>query len=344
MGRDLSSEEAREMMGSLGNAARTTEERSASAKASYTPELREQRRKAAVAQWAEKRELMTERIREGNAERDANGNGPAGRPIPSRHSPMRRLRDALEARAGNRCEICGIDAESYYAESGRRLALHHLSYDKAIPELADVMLLCQPCHGAIHGDGRKAERTMTVANAVGKLLKALGVDLEDENFAETPRRVTAYLLEHFVTQEQFDALVEDCAAAVFPSAYDGIVVESNIRAHGVCPHHLLPVIYDISLCYIPEGGVAIGLSKLTRIAEACARLPILQEEATVLIAETLARTLRTSSVAVVVRGEHLCMQIRGIEAHGVKAGTSKMMGAFFDKPEARAEAFALIAR
>ena len=39
----------------------------------------------------------------------------------------------------------------------------------------------------------------------------------------------------------------------------------------MCPHHLLPVIYRVSLAYIPSEKV-LGISKLSRLARLMARL------------------------------------------------------------------------
>lgn len=193
-----------------------------------------------------------------------------------------------------------------------------------------------------NGDMRAQKlREVDVANAASDLLTALGVDLTDENFADTPRRFATYMLEHFLSAKQFEAVVDECRAKTFPSSYDGMVVEQKITAWGMCPHHLLPVSYRVDVAYLPSRR-AIGLSKLARIADVCARMPLLQEEATILIANTLRSVLQASDVAVVMRGQHLCMRARGVKVHdGGEVTTSSLTGQFKYDPSTRAEFLAL---
>ena len=46
-------------------------------------------------------------------------------------------------------------------------------------------------------------------------------------------------------------------------------------------------------------------------------------------------------VGVVLEGEHTCMTLRGVQAHGARMVTSELLGALRDDPAARAEFFAL---
>ncbi len=53
-----------------------------------------------------------------------------------------RRREMIAARNG-RCEVCG---------SGYKLHLHHLTYVRLFVELdTDLAVLCDECHGAVHG-------------------------------------------------------------------------------------------------------------------------------------------------------------------------------------------------
>ena len=76
-------------------------------------------------------------------------------------------------------------------------------------------------------------------------------------------------------QEDIDSIV----STSFPSDYDGIIVQRDIKCYSMCPHHLLPVEYNINIAYIPNKKM-LGISKLTRIVELLAKAPKLQEQYT----------------------------------------------------------------
>jgi GTP cyclohydrolase I len=177
-----------------------------------------------------------------------------------------------------------------------------------------------------------------VESAVAALLTTLGVDLSDPNYRETPRRFGAYLLEHFALEDSLEE-INKCSRAVFPSQYAGMILQ-NFNAVGMCPHHLLPVLYDGVVAYIPYNDT-IGISKLSRIAQQCLRVPILQETGTLIIANALEEVLRSSNVAVMVRGQHMCMSIRGVKARDSYTTTSELRGDFMDDADTRAEFMSL---
>jgi GTP cyclohydrolase I len=182
----------------------------------------------------------------------------------------------------------------------------------------------------------------SVEAAIAELLSALGVDLNDENFSETPRRLASYLREHFLEDGEEEEQVSKFAAATFPSEYKGMVIVDDIEAHGMCPHHLLPVRYMISVAYLPTKRV-VGLSKLPRIAEVIARQALLQETITTRIADTISKLLATSHVAVVVTGIHSCMAVRGVR-RPTPVTTSAVRGDFLHDSTTKAEYLSLRGR
>jgi GTP cyclohydrolase I len=170
-------------------------------------------------------------------------------------------------------------------------------------------------------------------------LVSLGVRLNDENYAETPERFTAYLENAFSYDIKPD--LEKWKRSTFPTKYAGMVTQTGIHTHSMCPHHLLPVQYEISLAYIPKERV-IGLSKLARMAIACSKSPALQEDLAVHIAEALHEVLQTENVAVLVSGIHSCMTIRGVRARDSKTTTSIFQGDFYDDLNTRNEFLSLV--
>lgn len=167
----------------------------------------------------------------------------------------------------------------------------------------------------------------TTEEVLVQLLMTLGADPDDPNFQGTPRRVAAWLRDHFITDEAFERNVEVLAKAVFPSDYDGMITQDHIIAYGLCPHHLMSVRYHVAVGYLPQRKV-IGLSKLARVVNLCLARADLQEDLTVLLAKTLQQMLGTTDVAVVVKGKHSCMSVRGVKAHKSHTTTSEMRGHF----------------
>jgi GTP cyclohydrolase IA len=160
-------------------------------------------------------------------------------------------------------------------------------------------------------------------------LAALGYDVGDANFRDTARRAAKgfhqLVHDHNRVQAEIDALL----AKTFPAKYGEMVISKGNTAFGVCPHHLLPVVYRISLAYIPTQKV-LGLSKLSRLARLIARGPRLQEDLTHDLAEILHQHLASQGSAVYVEGLHLCMAARGVGAHEARLVTSAVRGVFLE--------------
>jgi GTP cyclohydrolase I len=123
--------------------------------------------------------------------------------------------------------------------------------------------------------------------------------------------------------------VAELLARTFPARYTEMVISKHNTAFGVCPHHLLPVIYRISMAYIPTERV-LGLSKLSRLARLVARAPRLQEDLTHELADILFQQLGSLGSAVYIEGLHMCMAARGVGAHEARLVTSGVRGVFLE--------------
>jgi GTP cyclohydrolase I len=160
-------------------------------------------------------------------------------------------------------------------------------------------------------------------------LGKLGYDTTDENFAETAARAAKGFHELVHDGTQVKAEIESLLAKTFPAKYGEMVISKHNTAFGVCPHHLLPVVYRISLAYIPTRKV-LGLSKLSRLARLMARGPRLQEDLTHELCLILHDQLDSQGAAVYVEGLHLCMAARGVGAHEARLVTSAVRGVFLE--------------
>ena len=170
-----------------------------------------------------------------------------------------------------------------------------------------------------------------------------GHNREDENFTDTPKRVSKAWAEQLYgmknTEEQLAEIFKD--SSQFPSKYDGIVVQTNIKAYGKCMHHFENVEFNVHIAYKPKNK-KVGLSKLARCADVlCSRL-VLHEQACYDIAEAIMKHLDPEGCAVVVEGYHDCMSTRGAKQPTALTTCSEIRGCFKYNPDIKKEFFDLV--
>jgi GTP cyclohydrolase I len=183
-----------------------------------------------------------------------------------------------------------------------------------------------------------------IDRAYAMILEALGemgYPIGDDNFVETAPRAARALLELVRPVAEIDAAVDELVARSFTARYDEMVISKHNVCFGVCPHHLLPVIYRVSIAYLPLKKV-LGISKLSRLARLLSRRPALQEELTQDLAEVLHSRMASRGSAVYIEGLHLCMAARGSESHEARVVTSAVRGVFRDQPATRQEFLDLV--
>ncbi len=167
-----------------------------------------------------------------------------------------------------------------------------------------------------------------------ELLIAIGEDPDREGLLDTPRRWADWWREFI----EYDPGTTD---TVFSSvSTDQMVCVSGLRVFSLCEHHLLPMWCDVAIGYIPTDRI-LGLSKFARIAQKFAHQLQVQERLGEQIANEVARLTSTEDIAVVLKGEHLCMSSRGIRTPGVMT-TSVMRGIFRAEYDTRMEFLRLI--
>ena len=177
-----------------------------------------------------------------------------------------------------------------------------------------------------------------IRKAVREILLAVGEDPEREGLRETPDRVAR------MYAEIFEGLHQDPRRhlkTMFTQKYDEMVLVRDIRLVSFCEHHLLPVVGQAHVAYIPNGKV-IGLSKIPRVIDVLAKRPQMQERLTEELADLLMRELDAKGVAVVIEASHSCMTIRGVEKSASTFVTSAMRGTFKERLATRSEVMSLI--
>lgn len=170
---------------------------------------------------------------------------------------------------------------------------------------------------------------------------ALGYDVHDENFEGTAARSARGLAQLILDREQVGAEITAMFEKVFPAKYKEMVISKHNVAFGCCPHHLLPVIYRVSVAYIPKVKV-LGISKLSRLVKLMSRAPMLQEDLTHELGRLLHEELESDGSAVYVEGLHMCMASRGVAAHEARVVTSCVRGVFLEQLATREEFIKLV--
>lgn len=178
--------------------------------------------------------------------------------------------------------------------------------------------------------------------AVRTLIRWAGDDPGREGLAQTPARVARAYREWFAG---YGADPADLLQRTFAETdgYDGMVVMRDIRFASFCEHHMAPITGVAHIGYLPDRRV-VGISKLARLVEACARRLQIQERLTSDIAFAIERALKPMGVAVLIEAEHGCMTSRGVQAHGSRMVTRRMLGAFEHDAGLRREFLASIGR
>lgn len=167
-----------------------------------------------------------------------------------------------------------------------------------------------------------------VAAAYRGFLESLGLDLADADIAGTDRRVArAY-------RDLLGGLRPGAEPGLttFPNTegYAGIVAVTGIPFYSICAHHFLPFFGVAHVGYVP-GCRLVGLSKMARAVDHCARRPQLQERLTEQVAALLDERLAPAGVIVSVEARHLCMEMRGVSRPGVTTTTTAVRGALADE-------------
>ena len=178
-----------------------------------------------------------------------------------------------------------------------------------------------------------------IADLTKLLLKEIGEDPNREGLIKTPSRVSkAWSFFSRGYNQDVDKIIND---AIFNEDAKDMVVVRDVEFFSLCEHHLIPFFGKAHVAYIPNGKV-VGLSKIPRIIDMYSRRLQVQERLTRQIAETIQDVLEPIGVAVIMEGQHMCMQMRGVEKQNSLTTTSSMLGKFRQSDRTRAEFLSII--
>lgn len=185
------------------------------------------------------------------------------------------------------------------------------------------------------------QKSQVIASAVASILHTVDPDSQREGIKETPFRV-AKAWKHWCSGYEVDIANLLKTFEDGGGSYDQMVIVKNIPIYSKCEHHLADIFGTCTIAYIPNGRI-VGLSKLSRLADAFARRLQVQERLTTQIADALVEHLSPIGVGVLVKARHMCMESRGICQQGHHTVTQALRGAMLDEPQTRAE-FLMLAK
>lgn len=178
--------------------------------------------------------------------------------------------------------------------------------------------------------------------AVREFLLAIGENPDREGLKETPRRVVGYWTELLEGMNYTNKQIAEKYGKRFEVSGNPLVVKkiNNVFSH--CEHHLA-LMYNMSIivAYIPLRTASgkyqvIGLSKIPRIVDMCAKRLQLQEKLAEDIAECISIATGSKDVYVNIVADHACVSARGAKSDGTTDVTT-LKGRFLKDHKLRDE-------
>ena len=180
-----------------------------------------------------------------------------------------------------------------------------------------------------------AEKKTRIETSVRDILETLGLDLDNDSIADTPRRIAKMYVD-----EIFSGLnpvnVPKITTIKNEMKYDQMIVVRDIAVLSTCEHHFQTIEGRATVAYIPTEKV-IGLSKINRVVDFFSRRPQVQERLTKQIADALEILLETPHVAVQISAKHYCVIARGIRDVSSTTATCELRGDFRKEQATREE-------
>lgn len=180
-----------------------------------------------------------------------------------------------------------------------------------------------------------------VEAAVQLLLEAFGEDTDREGLKDTPRRVAGYWQELLEGSQYSNQQIAEMFGKCFTVQSNPLVVKQVRDVYSHCEHHLA-LMYNmtVTVAYLPtkvKGGYKVlGLSKIPRIVEMCAKRLQLQEKLAADIAECISLATGSNDVYVNIVADHACVSARGAKSDG-KTDVTHLSGMFIGNSTLRDE-------
>ncbi len=185
------------------------------------------------------------------------------------------------------------------------------------------------------------ERIERIADHYKAIIELLGEDTSREGLLKTPMRAAKAMW--YITSGYRNDARATLSQAMFEHEGSKIVIIRDIEFYSMCEHHILPFFGHMSIAYVP-GNKIVGLRKLARTVDICARKLQVQERLTTEVAEAVSETLGAKGVLVICEAEHLCMKMRGVEKQLSITETVDYTGVFKNDSSLRQETLQTLKR
>lgn len=161
-----------------------------------------------------------------------------------------------------------------------------------------------------------------IAKAAQILLEAFGEDISRPGLIDTPRRVAHYWTEMLEGMQYSNEEIAQMYGKTFEIEGSPLIVKKVKDVFSHCEHHLaLMYDMDVIVAYLPKitangKSRVLGLSKIPRIVDMCAKRLQLQERLMEDIAECISIASGTEDVYVLSKAKHACVSARGVKDQG----------------------------
>lgn len=171
---------------------------------------------------------------------------------------------------------------------------------------------------------------------IKSIIAGIGDDPTRNGLLDTPKRVEKMYKELFMGYDP----EQKPKITVFDNNDDGMNYDQMIIDTGYfysqCEHHMVPFFGEYVFAYIPKKKI-LGLSKVARVVDYhSARLQV-QERLVQEIVDEFQEALDPLGIALVMKGRHLCKEMRGVKKINGVMITSDLRGVIRDKVETRDE-------
>lgn len=178
--------------------------------------------------------------------------------------------------------------------------------------------------------------------AVREFLLAIGENPEREGLRETSRRVVGYWSELLEGMDYTNEQIAKRFGKRFEVDGNPLVVKRVNNVYSHCEHHLA-LMYNMTVivAYLPLKTITgkyqvIGLSKIPRIVDLCAKRLQLQEKLAEDIAQCISIATGSKDVYVNIVADHACVSARGAKSDGTTDVTT-LKGKFLTDHKLRDE-------
>ena len=180
-----------------------------------------------------------------------------------------------------------------------------------------------------------AEKRERIRQHMQQIMEILGMDLQDDSLAETPKRIAKMYVDEIFSGLDY-AHFPKITVIENKMGVDEMVKVRDITMTSTCEHHLVTIDGLATVAYLPRSKV-IGLSKINRIVQFFAKRPQVQERLTQQILVALQALLETEDVAVSITATHYCVKARGVMDASSATTTTALGGMFKKNPASRQE-------